>query len=68
MIAFLSLTTLLLATIFAVAVGSALQWLFLRLSLELIRPATARSTSHTPALSVDTARLIRAYSPRPHGL
>ena len=65
MIALLSFTTLAVATVFALAVGSAFQWTLLQITCRLMQPATARRVPR-PALvrlARGTAELARAYVP-----
>jgi hypothetical protein len=64
MIALLSFTTLAVATILALAAGTAFQWLLLRAACLLMQPA---ATSHSPArreLARGAAQLARAYMPQ----
>lgn len=64
MIALLSFTTLVVATLFALAAGTAFQWLLLRLTLQLMRPATVGATSRRPELARGTARLAHVFGQR----
>jgi hypothetical protein len=66
MIALISFTTLAVATILALAIGSAFQWLALRATCYLMLPATAQRRSAQPELVHGTAQLTRAYAPAPH--
>jgi hypothetical protein len=64
MIALLSFTTLAVATLLALAAGTAFQWLLLRAACLLMQPA---APSHRPArreLVRGTAQLARAYMPQ----
>jgi hypothetical protein len=66
MIALLSITTLTLATMFALAAATAFHWLLLRLTLHLMRPAAVRSAAtNRVAARTDlvrgTAGLTRAF-------
>lgn len=63
MIALLSFTTLAVATIFALAAGTAFQWLLLRVSVQLMQPATARRRVARTELAQGTAQLARAFAP-----
>jgi hypothetical protein len=65
MIDLLGFTTLAVATIFALAAGSAFQWLLLKATCQLMRPAAAQRLPR-PAfvrLANGAAELLRAYSP-----
>jgi hypothetical protein len=62
MIAMLELTTLVLITIFAVAVAAGLHWLLLKAAFLMMRPATARRIPARTELARGTAQLARAYS------
>jgi hypothetical protein len=64
MIALLSFTTLVVATLFALAAGTAFQWLLLRATFHLMRPATARVGPARTGLVRGTAQLARAFGPR----
>ena len=61
MIALLSITTLTLATLFALAAATALHWLFLRIAFHLMRPAAARRVVVQTELVRRTAGLTRAF-------
>jgi hypothetical protein len=63
MIALLSFTTLAVATIFALAAGTAFQWMLLQVSLRLMQPATARRRVARTELAHGTAQLARAFAP-----
>jgi hypothetical protein len=63
MITLLSFTTLAVATILALAAGTAFQWLLLRVSLQLMQPATARRPVVRTELAHGTAHLVRAFAP-----
>jgi hypothetical protein len=65
MIALLSFTTLAVATIFALAIGTAFQWLLLRVTCRLMQPATARRIPRPALVRLvrGTAQLARAYAP-----
>ena len=62
MIAMLNFATLVIATMFAVAVAVALDWLLLRAAFALMRPATARRRMARTELARGTARLARAFA------
>jgi hypothetical protein len=61
MIALLSITTLTLATLFALAAATAFHWLLLRIAFHLMRPATARRVVVGTELVRGTAGLTRAF-------
>jgi hypothetical protein len=61
MIALLSFTTLAVATIFALAAGTAFQWLLLQVSVRLMQPATVRRRVVRTELAHGTAQLARAF-------
>lgn len=62
MIALLSITTLTLATLFALAAATAFHWLLLRVAFHLMRPAVAqRVTGHTESPR-GAAGLTRAFA------
>jgi hypothetical protein len=61
MIALLSFTTLAVATIFALAAGTAFQWMLLQVSVRLMQPATARRRVVRTELARGTAQLVRAF-------
>jgi len=71
MTALLSITTLTLATMFALAAATAIHWLLLRVAFHLMRPATLRPATVQPAavrrvparteLAEATAGLTRAF-------
>ena len=65
MIALLSFTTLAVATIFALAVGTAFQWLLLRVTCQLMQPATAQRIPRPALVRLvrGTAQLARGYAP-----
>ncbi len=63
MIALLSFTTLAVATIFALAAGTAFQWLLLRVSVQLMQPATASRRVVRTELVRGTTQLARAFAP-----
>jgi hypothetical protein len=62
MIALLSFTTLAVATIFALAAGTAFQWLLLQVSVRLMQPATSRRRVVRTELAHGTAQLTRAFA------
>jgi hypothetical protein len=64
MLAFLTLTTLASATLFALGIAFAFQWLLLRLSMRLMQPATARQVHVQPKLAHGTAQVARAFAVR----
>ena len=61
MIALLSITTLTLATLFALASATAFHWLLLRIAFHLMRPAAARRVVVRTELVRGTASLTRAF-------
>jgi hypothetical protein len=61
MIALLSLTTLVVATIFALAAATAFQWLLLQVACRLMQPATAHRRPARPQLARDTTQLAPAF-------
>ena len=61
MITLLSFTTLAVATIFALAAGTAFQWLLLQVSVRLMQPATAGRRVVRTELARGTAQLARAF-------
>ena len=61
MIALLSITTLTLATLFALAAATAFHWLLLRIAFHLMRPAAARRVVVQTELVRPTAGLTRAF-------
>jgi hypothetical protein len=64
MIAMLELTTLVLITIFAVAVAAGLHWLLLKAAFLMMRPATVQRIPARTELARGTAQLARAYLAR----
>ena len=62
MIALLSFTTLAVVTLLALAVASALHWLFLHVALQFMRPAAARRVPARTELVRGTSRLVRAVA------
>jgi hypothetical protein len=62
MIALLSFTTLAVATIFALAAGTAFQWLLLRAACHLMQPAAAHRRPVRSPIARGTAQLARAYA------
>jgi hypothetical protein len=62
MIAMLQFATLVITTMFAVAVAAGLHWLCLKAAFLMMRPATARRTPGRTELVLGTARLARVYS------
>jgi hypothetical protein len=63
MIALLSFTTLAIATVLALAVGTAFQWLLLQIACRMMQPATARRTPARTELARGTEQLTRAFAP-----
>jgi hypothetical protein len=65
MIALLSFTTLAVATLLALAAGTAFQWFFLRVTCLLMEPTTAKRLPRPAAVRLirGTAELVRAYTP-----
>jgi hypothetical protein len=61
MIALLSITTLTIATLFALAAATAFHWLLLRIAFHLMRPAAARRVVVQTELVRGTAGLTRAF-------
>ena len=64
MIAVLDLVSLVVATVVAGAAAVALQWLLIRVAMQLMRPATARQIHVRTELARGTMQLARAFSPR----
>jgi len=64
MIALLSITTLTLATLFALAAATTLHWLFLQVAFHLMRPAAVRRVVVRTELVRGTAGLTRAVAGR----
>lgn len=64
MVTMLNFAVLAIATMFAVAAAAALSWTFLRITLVLMQPATARSIPAGVDLARGTAQLTRAFSGR----
>ncbi len=64
MIVLLSFTTLVVATLFALAAGTVFQWLLLKLTLQIMRPAAVRATAPRPELARGTAQLAHAFEHR----
>jgi hypothetical protein len=62
MIALLTFTTLAVATIFALAAGTAFQWLLLKAACYLMQPAAANRGPGTQ-LAHGTVQLARAFAP-----
>ena len=62
MIALVSITTLVIATVFALAVATAFQWLLLRVAVFAMQPATA-SRPRRSGLAQGTGQLARAFAP-----
>jgi hypothetical protein len=62
MIALISITTLTLATLFALAAATAFHWLLLRLTFRVMRPAAAHKVVARPELVRGTASLTRAFA------
>ena len=61
MIALLDITTLTLATLFALAAATAFHWLLLRVAFRMMRPAAARRILVRTELAHGTAQLTRAF-------
>jgi hypothetical protein len=61
MIALFSFTTLAVATLLALAAGTAFQWFFLRVTCLLLQPATAKRLPRPAAVGLirGTAELVR---------
>ncbi len=64
MITLLSFMTLAVATLFALAVASAFHWLLLRITFQLMQPATARRRPVRTELVRGTTQLAHAFVPR----
>jgi hypothetical protein len=62
MIAMLDFATLTIATMFAVAAATGLNWLFLQAAFVLMQPATARRVSARGDLPRGTTQLARAFA------
>jgi hypothetical protein len=62
MIALLDITTLTLATVFALAAATAFHWLLLRVAFHLMRPAAARRAAVETRLAHGTAQWTRSYA------
>ncbi len=62
MIALLGITTLTLATLFALAAATAFHWLLLRVAFHLMRPAAIRRVTVGTELASGTSRLTRAFA------
>jgi hypothetical protein len=62
MIAMLEFTTLVIATLFAVAAAAGLHWVCLKAAFLMMRPATARRIPVRTELARGTAPLAKAYS------
>ena len=63
MIALLSFTTLAIATVLALAAGTAFQWLLLQIACRIMQPATARRTPVRAERARGTEHLTRAFAP-----
>ena len=61
MIALLEMTTLTIATIFALAAAAAIHWIFLRMTFRVMRAAAAREVRASADLSRGTVGLTRAF-------
>jgi hypothetical protein len=65
MITLFHFATLVAATLLAAACAGALNWLALRLTFQLVRPAGVRTTAAARSeLVLGTARLVEALKPR----
>jgi hypothetical protein len=62
MIAFLGITILTIATLFALGVAASLHWVLLRVSFWLMRPATARRVALRTESARGTAQWTRAFA------
>jgi hypothetical protein len=62
MIALVDITTLTLATLFALAAATAFHWLLLRAAFRLMRPAAARRVVVRTELAGGAASLARAFA------
>lgn len=62
MIALLGITTLTLATLFALAAATAFHWLLLQVAFRLMRPAAVRRVVVRTELAGGTASLARAFA------
>lgn len=63
MIALLSFTTLAVATLLALAAGTAFQWLLLRAACLLMQPAATHRRPTRTELVRGTPQLARAFAP-----
>jgi hypothetical protein len=63
MMTLLSFTTLVTATLLALAAGTAFQWLLLRVTLQVLPPATAARRPVPTPLAPHTPALARAWAP-----
>jgi len=63
MIAMLHFATLVIATMFAVLASVLLDWVLLRATFFLMRPATARRSAIRTDLVRGTVQLTRAFAP-----
>jgi hypothetical protein len=61
MIALLDITTLTLATLFALAAATAFHWLLLRIAFRMMQPAGAQRMVVRAKLAHGTAQLTRAF-------
>ena len=62
MIALLDITTLTLATLFALAAATGIHWLLLRAAFHLMRPAATQRVVVRTELAGGTASLARAFA------
>jgi hypothetical protein len=65
MIDLLGFTTLAVATVFALAASTAFQWLVLKATCSLMKPAAAQRLPRPAAVRLirGTGQLVRAYAP-----
>jgi hypothetical protein len=61
MMAILEMTTLTIATIFALGAAAAIHWIFLQMTFRVMRPAAARKIAVRPGLGRGTVQLSRAF-------
>jgi hypothetical protein len=62
MITLITFTTLGVATILALAAGTAFQWVFLQATYRLMQPATARRRAAGTGLARGSSQLARSYA------
>lgn len=62
MLALLTLVTLTTATLLAIGVAFAFQWILLRVAMRMMQPATARQVRVRPGLAHGTVQVARALA------